>query len=114
VRGELFSLASSCFALAKKSEHDLAFLRSARLRKIPFRLLRNLADASCGMLRVCVAFHALQFLQTIHLLCLTVLPLVLSVLILFALVEHSWLEKIDFGATIHAPFNEFEPIHIAF
>jgi hypothetical protein len=35
-------------------------------------------------------------------------------LILFALVEHSGLEQIDFGTTIHAPFNEFEPIHIAF
>jgi hypothetical protein len=75
-------------------------------------LLRNLADASCGMLKACVAFHSLQFLQTIHLLCLMVLPLALSVPILFALVEHARLEKIDFGTTIHASFNEFEPIHI--
>ena len=36
-----------------------------------------------------------------------VFPLVLSVLILFTLGEHSMLEKIDFGATIHASFNEF-------
>ena len=77
-------------------------------------LLRNLADTSCGMLKGCVAFHSLQFLQVIHLLCLMVLPLVLSVPILFALVEHSKLEQIDFGTTIHASFNELEPVHIAF
>ncbi len=68
-------------------------------------LLRNLADTSCGILRACVAFHALQFLQTIHLLCLMVLPLALAVPILFALVEYSRLEKIDFGTTIPASFD---------
>jgi hypothetical protein len=26
--------------------------------------------------------------------------------------EHAKLEQIDFGATIHASFNEFEAIHI--
>ena len=66
------------------------------------------------MLRVCAAFQYLRFLQTIHLLCLIVLLLLLSVPILFALVEHSKLEKIEFGATIHASFNELEPIYIAF
>lgn len=77
------------------------------------RLLRNLADVKCGTLKICVALHPLRFLQTIHLLGLMVLPLVLSVMILFTLVEHSMLEKIDFSTTIHASFNEFEPVHIA-
>src|SRR5712692_1700299 len=63
------------------------------------------------MLEVCVAFHALQFLQTIHLLCLMVLPLALSVPILFALVEHARLEQIDFGTPIHASFTEVSLFH---
>ena len=47
-----------------------------------------------------------------HLLSLLLFLLVLSVLIRFAPMEHPKLEKIDFGATIHASFHEFEPIHI--
>ncbi len=64
------------------------------------------------MLRGCTVFHALRFLQMNHLLSLLLFLLVLSVLIRFAPMEHPKLEKIDFGATIHASFNEFEPIHI--
>src|SRR6266571_5448445 len=75
-------------------------------------ILRNLADPSCDMLRGCTVFHALRFLQMNHLLSLLLVLLVLSVLIRFAPMEHPKLEKIDFGATIHASFNEFEPIHI--
>jgi hypothetical protein len=45
---------------------------------------------------------------------ITVLLLVLSVLTLFAPIEYTKLEQIEFGATIHASFNEFEPIHIPF
>jgi ABC-type amino acid transport system permease subunit len=41
-------------------------------------------------------------------------PLVLSVLTLFAVMEHAKPEQIDFGTTIHASFYEFEPIHIPF
>jgi hypothetical protein len=65
------------------------------------------------MLRVSAALHDLRFLQTTHLLSLIVLLLVLSVPTLFTLVEHSKLEKIEFGATIHASFTELEPIDIA-
>src|SRR5205807_7001318 len=66
------------------------------------------------MLRVCAIFHHLRFLQTTHLLFLMVLLLVLSVLILFAPMEHAKLEQIEFGATIHASFNVLEPVHIPF
>ena len=45
---------------------------------------------------------------------LIVLLLVLSVLILFAPMEHAKLEQIEFGATIQASFNELEPVHIPF
>ena len=45
---------------------------------------------SYGMLKVSAAFHHLRFLQTTHLLSLIVL-LVLSVLTLFAPMEHSQL-----------------------
>ena len=58
------------------------------------------------MLRVCAAFHDLRFLQTTHLLSLMGLLFVLSVLILFALVEYSKLEQGEFGATIHASFTD--------
>jgi hypothetical protein len=77
-------------------------------------ILRNLADASYGMLRACVVFHHPRFLQTTHLLSLIVLVLVLSVLTFLALMEHSKFEKIEFGATIHAPFTQLEPIHMSF
>jgi hypothetical protein len=40
--------------------------------------------------------------------------LVLSVLTLFAVVEHSKLEQIDFGTTVHASFDELKPIDIPF
>ncbi len=71
------------------------------------RILCNLADPRCGMLRVSAAFHDLRFLQTIHLLSLiVVLVLVLSVPTLFAMVEHSKLEKMEFCATIHASFKK--------
>ncbi len=58
------------------------------------------------MLGVSAAFPDLRFLQTTHLLSLMVLLFVLSVPTLFALVEYSKLEKIEFGATIHASFTE--------
>jgi hypothetical protein len=70
-------------------------------------VLRNPADASYGMLRVCVVFQ-----KTTHLLCLMVLVLVLSVLIFLALMEHSTFEKVELGTTIHTPFNQLEPIHM--
>ena len=57
------------------------------------------------MQRACAVFQALRLL---------LVPLVLSVLTLFAVIEHAKLEQIDFGATVHAPFDELEPIHIAF
>src|SRR6266567_1059669 len=85
-----------------------------RERLLIKRLLRNLADPSCGMLRDYAVFHDLRFLQTNHLLSLMVLLFVLSVPILFALVEYSKLEQIEFGATIHASFDELEPIDVAF
>src|SRR5260221_8617813 len=66
------------------------------------------------MLKGSAAFHDLRLLQTTHLLSLMVLLLVLSVSTLSALVEHSKLEQVQFGATIHTSFNELEPIDIAF
>jgi hypothetical protein len=66
------------------------------------------------MLRGYAAFHDHRFLQTMHLLSLMVLLLVLSVLTLFAPMKHAKLEKIELGATIHASFNELEPVHISF
>src|SRR6266516_1235853 len=68
--------------------------------------LRNLADHGCGILRGCAMFHRPRFLQTICLWSLPVLVLVLSVLTLFALMEHAQLEQIKFGSTIHTSFNE--------
>ena len=66
------------------------------------------------MLRDCTVFHDLRFLQMTYLLSLLIFLLVLSVLTLFAVMEHAKLEKIDFSATVHASFDELEPIHIAF
>ena len=76
--------------------------------------LRNLADANYGMLRGCAIFQHPRFLQTICLWSLPVLVLVLSVLTLFALMEHTKLEQIKLGLTIHASFNELEPIDMPF
>ncbi len=76
--------------------------------------LRNLADGKYGMLRGSAMFHPPGFLQTIHLWSLPVLVLVLSVLTLFALMEHAKLEQIKLGSPIHAPFNELEPIDMPF
>jgi hypothetical protein len=45
----------------------------------------------------------------ISLLCLLLL---LSVQTLLAVMEHSKLEQIELGSTIHAAFNELEPIHL--
>jgi len=42
------------------------------------------------------------------------LLLILSVQALLAVMEHSKLEQIEPGATIHASFNELEPIHLPF
>ena len=78
------------------------------------RFLRNLADLNDGILRVCAVFDHPRVLQTSHLLCLLALLLVLSVLTLFAGMEYSKLEKIELGTTVHAPFNQFEPIHLSF
>ena len=66
------------------------------------------------MLRDCTVFHDLRFLQMTYLLSLLIFLLVLSVLTLFAPMEHAKLEKIEFGATIHASFNELKPVHIPF
>src|SRR6266496_6742673 len=68
-------------------------------------ILRNLADPSCDMLRVCTVFHALRFLQMNHRLSLLLFLLVLSVLTRFAVMEHAKLEQIDFGATVHTSFD---------
>jgi len=76
-------------------------------------LLRNPADPGCDMVRGYMVFHTLRFLQMNHWLPLLLFPLVLSVLILFAVMEHTKLEQIDFGATIHTSFDKLEPIHIA-
>ncbi len=57
------------------------------------------------MQRACAVFQTLLLL---------LVPLVLSVLTLFAVMEHAQLEQIDVGATVHASFDELEPIHIAF
>jgi len=56
------------------------------------------------MQRACAVFQTLLLL---------LVPLVLSVLTLFAVLEYAKLEQIDFGATVHASFDELEPIHIA-
>src|SRR5258708_34148771 len=64
------------------------------------------------MLRVCVLFYRPRCLQMISLLCL--LLLLLSVQTLLAVMEHSKLEQIELGSTIHAAFNELEPIHLPF
>ncbi len=58
------------------------------------------------MLRGCAIFHPPRFLQTIRLWFLPVPVLMLSVLTLFALMEHAQLEQIKLGSTIHAPFTE--------
>ena len=76
--------------------------------------LRNLADPGCDMLRGCAIFHHLRFLQTTHLLFLMVLLLVLSVLILFAPMEHAKLEPIECCTTIPTSFDELEAIHMPF
>src|SRR5216684_6992966 len=47
-----------------------------------------------------------------YLLSLLLFLLVLSVLIFLALMEHSTFEQIDLGATVHASFDELEPIHM--
>src|SRR5258708_16151915 len=64
------------------------------------------------MLRVCVLFYRPRCLQMISLLCL--LLLLLSVQTLVAVMEHAKLEQIELGSTIHAAFNELEPIHLPF
>ena len=66
------------------------------------------------MLKGCAMFHPPRFLQTIHVWSVPALVLVLSVLTLFALMEHAKLEQIKLGSTIHAPFNELEPIDVPF
>jgi hypothetical protein len=66
------------------------------------------------MLKVGIVFQALRFLQMSHLLPLHLFLLVLSVLTCFALMEHTKLEQIDVGATIHTSFDELKPIHISF
>jgi len=69
--------------------------------------LRNLADASYGMLRVCTIFQ-----KTIRVLLLMVLVLVFSLLISLAPMEHSTLKQIEFGTTIQTPFDQRETIHM--
>ncbi len=81
--------------------------QQSRQKNAKYRFLRNLADANYGMLRGCTIFHPPRFLQTIRLWSLPVLVLVLSVLTLFALMEHAKLEQIKLGSTIHTSFNEF-------
>jgi hypothetical protein len=49
------------------------------------------------MQRACAVFQTFLLL---------LVPLVLSVLTLFAVIEHAKLEQIDFGATVHHPFTE--------
>jgi hypothetical protein len=64
------------------------------------------------MLKGCVLFSHPGCLQTISLLCLLLLVLPLQTLL--AVVEHATLEQLELGATIHAAFNELEPIHLPF
>lgn len=64
------------------------------------------------MLRICAIFHTLWFLEKNHLLPLLLVPLVLSLLTLFAMIEYAKLEQIDFGTTIHASFDELKSIHV--
>ena len=66
------------------------------------------------MLRDGAVFHDRRFLQMNPLLSLLLVLLVLSVLTLCAVVEHSQLEQIDFGATVPASFDELQPIHLPF
>jgi hypothetical protein len=66
------------------------------------------------MLRVCAIFHALWLLQRNHLLSWLLFPPALSVLTLFAVIEHAKLEQINFGATVHASFDELESIDVPF
>src|SRR5439155_4424987 len=54
--------------------------RTMNVRNTINWILRNLADANCGMLRGCAVFHPPRFLETTHLLCLILLLLLLSVL----------------------------------
>src|SRR5437660_1552720 len=78
------------------------------------RILRNLADLNGGMLRVCAVCHPPRFPEMIYWVSLPVLVLVFPLLILFTLIENSNLEKIELCATIHASFNELQPIYIPF
>src|SRR6266571_4836512 len=66
------------------------------------------------MLRVCAVIPPPRFLQTTHRLSLLVLALVLSVLILLALMEHAKREQIKLSSTIHASFNELQPVDVTF
>src|SRR5579872_5720951 len=66
------------------------------------------------MLRDCTVFHALWFLQMTCRLSLLLLLPVLPALTLCTVMEYAKFEQIDFGATVHASFDELEPIHIAF
>src|SRR2546425_13153496 len=89
--------------------HSLAlFVATILGRSASKWFLRSLADANCGMLRICAVFHRPRFLEKMtHLLCLIVLPL----LTLVVTMEHSKLEQIELSATIHASFHELKPIH---
>jgi hypothetical protein len=77
------------------------------------RICASYGEVSGGILRIRVVFHALQFLQVNYRLSLLLFPLVLSVLTCFAAMEHAKLEQINVGATVHASFDELEPIHIS-
>ena len=56
----------------------------------------------------------IQVKKCLHFEAITTLLLVLSVLTLSAVMEHTKPEQIDFGTTIHTSFDEFKPIHISF
>lgn len=58
-------------------------------------------------------FHHSRFLER-NLLLPLLLPLFLSLLTLFAVMEHTKLEQIDFGMSIHTSFDELKAIYIAF
>ena len=62
------------------------------------------------MLRASVVFHHARCLQMISLLCL--LPLVLSVQTLLVVMEDTQVEQIKVRATVHTPFDQFEPVHV--
>ena len=68
------------------------------------------AESANGTPKGCVLFSPPRCLQMTSL--LRFLLLVLSLQALLAVMKHSKLEKIELGATIHAPFNELEPIHV--